>query len=92
MLQNGANINSQRINGHTPLHTIVYLGNSSFTKLKENRIIHSDPTTLFIGIERNVDLLIRKGADINAVDYAGDTPLHVAAERGKDSWDNSRID
>jgi ankyrin repeat protein len=92
LLEKGVNINSQNSLGYSPLHITCESGNFKLTKilldnnpppnleLRENEYgsmpIHLACHSRSIGIVR---LLIEKGADVNAQESNGDTPLHIAA-------------
>jgi ankyrin repeat protein len=81
--------------GHTPLHTAVEYGHVHVVEYLISQGVEVDirngwaQTPLWqyswrVGSSdpRIGDLLIRHGADVNAPDYKGFTPVHVAAEAG----------
>ena len=76
LLERGANVHAQdRWSGGTPLHMLASLG--SFVGLFRKK---ADVET---AAEKTMALLLDYGADINARNYKGATPLHDSSWRGK---------
>ncbi len=81
LINSGADVNGKGASGTTPLMQVVLNGNKPIPK------ILSDGTVLSIQPQTNMqqyfaDLLIGKGADINAASCKGDTALSLAASIG----------
>lgn len=81
MLLNGAVVDARNENLLTPLHLAALKGNLARSKAKmmSSKII----CQFDLGHVQIMDLLIRKGADVQAIDIKGCTPLHYAAVQGK---------
>lgn len=93
LIQNGVNINTQDVNGDTPLHKAVENKNEEITAflLKQKLIAvntsnNKGKTPLHLAVCDNYShinfLLIENGANINAQDANGNTPLHEAIQNG----------
>ncbi|XP_014234507.1 uncharacterized protein LOC106657483 [Trichogramma pretiosum] len=89
-LQYGANVNAKNRDGKCPLFFAIEFENTKIAKLllkHEATIVNSKTnhgiTPLHEAItqraEKNVQLLLDYGADVNAKDIYGNTPLHIAA-------------
>ena len=92
LIENGADINTQKEFSDTPLHKAVREKNFDLVKLlieygaDVNMQNHLGDTPLHRAVESArvdlVKLLIENGADVNIKDNAGWTPLHMAALNG----------
>lgn len=81
LLTNGAGCNVLDKDGHTALHTICY--NIPEPALPEEGNLNpgggeAEPN----GVVRIIDLLLRHGAEVDAVSNIGTTPLHMACRAG----------
>ena len=93
LILNGAEINSMDISNNTPLDWAVFKNQILIAKLllqngADVNIIKDDTifdTPLHVasgfGCLEMVEMLIRKGADIEAKDFLARTPLHLANEK-----------
>jgi ankyrin repeat protein len=89
LIEHGARIDARNRQGHTPLEVAVLAGKISVARLLLQRGAALDARHLLgeairAGTDfRDVyDFLIRHGADLNAPDAAGDTPLIIAVRTG----------
>jgi ankyrin repeat protein len=73
LLENGADIEVKSSFGETPLHFACYNGHSAAVIELLNPDDSNDTTTTFLGKRKS-----RAGANTEAKDNDGDTPLHIA--------------
>jgi ankyrin repeat protein len=86
LIAKGADVNTRDNDGSTPLHSVaskqmvVQRSNQGEVKARNNDSSTSLPFTRLDSTnkDRIVELLIAKGADVNARDNGGFTPLHWA--------------
>lgn len=89
LIKNGANVQHKDIHQRTVLHLAALKGLKVMdvsSKIRKIDIITITIMNLFYhsGKPNLIDYLIEKGADVNATDDVGSTPLHRAAE--KSNW------
>ena len=79
----GADVSAVNSNGHSPLHLLStsVRHSKSGVNSEEESILH---IAARYGMVTTVQLLVSCGADVNAVNKHGQTPLHVVASREKD--------
>lgn len=82
LLDAGAKLDARTRGGETPLHWAIFANRPTevhiYTKLNEPHGTRHIPKTE----ARLVELLLARGAKIDAVDASGNTPLHQAAAMG----------
>ena len=74
-------VNSRDRFGKTPLHLVSFNTSDSGAAFKKSQTTHSQPP--FLKSVEKARSLIKHGADINAIDNFGHTPLEYAALRGQ---------
>lgn len=83
LLENGTNVNATDEDGYTPLHTAARNGNSESIET-ESKIVQSIHSLIFQypGQKEIAELLIEKGANVNAKSKFQTTPIHATARNG----------
>ena len=94
LIEKGADVNAEMINGQTPLFLAAYFGDLDLVKLlikKGADVKHQDKkgnTPLHKAAEGGnaevIKLLLSYDVDINAQNIDGDTPLHIAGFMGNE--------
>lgn len=89
LIDHGANVNSQDMNGQTALHYLAASGSFECVKMLINRGANVNlrnkyrMTALHFAESECVQLLIDHGANVNQQSMNGETVLHVATNYGK---------
>lgn len=84
LLKNGAKVNSLTKSGSSPLLGSAFQGsyNKNYKAKKKRLNLQIMSNHLTSGYEKNADLLIKNGADVNLANKNGATPLHIASFNG----------
>lgn len=90
MLDHGARLDVRDSMGRTPLHLALAAGRIELAEMLFDAAVTESPQTLLFALVRvgsadrdALNLLRRRGADINAQDETGRTPLHMAVAAGR---------
>ena len=83
LLDNGADIEA-RENGLTPLHVACTNGSAEVAEVQRHCLHqpHSIPDNRLSNLVCVFQVLLEKGAEVDAKSFTGATPLHVAAMFG----------
>ena len=91
-IQEGADVNLKEHNGQMPLHSAIALYGSidcSLSLLSAGADVNAkykkEETPLSVGTVQIIELLLEKGANVNAFDSLGRSALYHAAERGNNA-------
>ncbi|KDQ09610.1 hypothetical protein BOTBODRAFT_137572, partial [Botryobasidium botryosum FD-172 SS1] len=76
LVAGGAKVDATDAKGRTPLHLAALRGNS----LAVERLILAEADVELLDVRENLKVMLEAGADINARDHQGRTPLHYAAQ------------
>ncbi|MEA3276859.1 MAG: ankyrin repeat domain-containing protein [Pseudomonadota bacterium] len=89
LLKHGANVNGENRQGQTPLHVALVNGKTQVAGVLVDNGAADDPQALLFGLvgegvddRDSLDFLIKRGADVDARNDAGASPLHLAVSEG----------
>lgn len=82
LIENGANINAANTPGDTALILAISAGIQMNLTFLYKRILELKTTSPILGYDRIGELLIQKGANVNAVDKDNRSALMFAALKG----------
>jgi ankyrin repeat protein len=90
LLKNGADPNAKNAAGKTPLRVALGEGKTQLAEVLFEQGARDDPQELLFALARagvddrdSLALLVQRGADVNATNEAGLTPLHIAVLDGQ---------
>jgi len=75
LLENGADPNKTDKNGNTPLHFAVCPPNNKVSASRFKAIVSGEQSPTYVQAIEIVDLLLKKGANLEAVNHRGHTPF-----------------
>lgn len=87
LIDNKADVDAKDKHGSTPLHSSAMGGNSQwifYWVLKKyiNKVHENVLNKFKIGTQNIAKILMENGANVNATNNDGDTPLHTSAKYG----------
>lgn len=82
LIQNGANLEKVGEHGWTPLHFAARFGNTSILKFKKKLLNEANKSISRSGYKAVMDLLIKNGANVDALTADGLTPLLLLVDSG----------